>query len=149
MDRVLGDHRLDDFGDVFDDPRTRSLTTLQLATAMRATLQAMRLTLVDLDGPFTANALVSRLGTGLLVTFGVVRLCINRHHAGRRRGGRLRVAVVAFEFGNTPARRQHGQGDSLGAEFVKLPCQRLVKPPTQRGVDDGFEYSRRPWLHAL
>jgi hypothetical protein len=104
VDRVFRDHRLDDFGDVFDDLRATALAALQLAAAVGTALQPMRLATIDLDRPFTTNTGVSRCGTGLLASCVPVRLGVDRDHARRR--CRVPRGRAIPQFRETPVERE-------------------------------------------
>ncbi len=80
---MFGDHRFDDFRDVFNDPCSRSFAVLQFATAFRATVETVRLALVDLGWAFPASPFVSVSGAGFLAVFGLVGLRVDWHHARR------------------------------------------------------------------
>jgi len=106
MDRVLGDDRLNLFGDVFDGSRTLVRTALQRPATTGAAFQTMGLLLIDPLGSLTPVTGMTLLGTGLPRPLGRVGLRIDRDHS-RRRGRRWLLPVpLSFQFGYALARSQ-------------------------------------------
>jgi hypothetical protein len=133
---MLRDHRLDRFGNVFDDPRAASLTPLQSASAVGTTRQAMRLATIDLDRSFATNTGVPHLGTGLLAPLGLVRLGIDRHHPRRRGRRNLFPSACSLKLGQTPVQREGEQRDRFAPERMNPIGRRLIEFTTQGRVDD-------------
>src|ERR1039458_9258060 len=91
MDRMLGDHRRDLLGDVFDDPFALPLAALQFPAAAGADFQPMLDTGIDLLRCLAAGTLVPVLRPRILPPPLVRRrLLIHRQHPRRRRRRRRR-----------------------------------------------------------
>jgi hypothetical protein len=111
---MLGDDRLNLFGDVFDNARAFVLTTLQRTAATGAAFQAMGFSLIDPLGRLAPMARVTFLGTWLLASPGRIGLGVNGHHARRCRwGGWLRLGRP-LQLGDALAGREQGKCENFG-----------------------------------
>ena len=137
-----------------------SRVSLQLAPAVRTTLEAMRVPFADPDRSLTTDALVADVSAGFPVatSFLCIRFRIDRHLARRRRWTRRPVAAVAFEPGQCGApradvsahcpHRPHRRRDGFRAELVGPSRRGFIELPTRRGLDDRSNRCRRPCSHA-
>jgi hypothetical protein len=140
VDRVFGDHRLNVFGDVFDDPGARSRAALQRAAAVGTALQSMRFTPVDALRGRTPRPRVSRLGTRLFAFFRRGRFGIDRNHA-RRRGG-CWTDPVTVQFCEPLVDRQGKDCHRLGTQCVKSLGRRLIELASKSRLDDPLQFCR-------
>lgn len=79
-----GDPRCDDGREVGDDPRAGAMAERHLAEDMRATLEAMRPRLIDLDRTRATRPRRPLLDDGVLETRGRGRRGVDRNHDGGR-----------------------------------------------------------------
>lgn len=115
MDRVFGDDRLDVGRDIFRVARTCMVATLQRSRAVRTTLGAMRLALVD---PLRRGATTARM-TGFAARFfaSFLRgwLLMRGRHAGRR-GGRRDGGALPLGLPQLPGQFEQRENHSLFAQ---------------------------------
>ena len=156
MDGVFGDHRLNVFGDIFDDACALAVTALQ-SVAMRTTLQPVRFRPIDLGSLVPPNTFVPFPGTRLLASLGCIRLGLDRHHTRWRGGRRLWPGKLRFQFrkacilfGNASAGSPERQRHHFGAQPAEPPPLRLGQFAAKGGLDQCLRRNRPglPWLHA-
>ncbi len=152
---MLGDDRLDLFGDVFDGARAFVLTALQRPTAARASFQPVLTAGIDPLGSLTPVAQMAPLGAGLLAPLGCVRLGVDGHHTRRRGrrwnrsvGLRLQSGDEYVLLGNAFARSQKCQDDDFGIVLAESQRLRSAECAAYRGVDERADRLRLPWLHV-
>ena len=148
MDRMLGDNRLNLFGDVFDGSRTLVRTALQRPATTGAAFQVVLSAGINPLGSLSSMAGMTFPGTGLLTPLGYIRLRINRHHARRRRRRWLLPVPPSFQLGNALARSQKCQDDDFGIVLAESQRLRFADLTAHRSVDERADGSRLPWLYV-
>jgi hypothetical protein len=147
VDGVLGNHRLDVLGNVFDDTPAFAVAALHRTVTVRTAFEAMFDTPVNPGRLGPTSAGMSLPGPLAFAALGGVWLGVDRHH-GRRRG--LLLPTTLLQFGDAFTGGQQCQGDHLRSISVKLAGKRFVEFAARRSRDERFGGDRvgLPWPHA-
>lgn len=136
MDHEFADHRLDVFGNIFDEPRTGTLATLQVAAAIGAAHGLMLHGLINQfrPGP-TRPGMPVATARAALAAAAAIALGIHRPHA-RRRGGmgcgarrnsggrpaRIQCRLLGLQPGKALGHGQQGEHHRLRPQRVQAPA---------------------------